>query len=218
MKNLWRKFFYRPFWCLATLFIAILFVITLVGEPIADSYRGWINSYLGIQETIKVDDSSNETPDVTYCKPEYFMQYRWQWDPTAGKDGTDGYVYQTRWNEEGLYTYLKDVIKRTDTEGTVLLKNKNQALPFSEGTQVALYGIFQFANKYLVTGQGSGAHAANTSDTLKTCLTSDGIEVNAELYDSYELAAQSYSASMFNTFPEGDLNYAASPLFYYTIF
>lgn len=207
MKNLWRKFFYRPFWCLATLFIAILFVITLVGEPIADSYRGWINSYLGIQETIKVDDSSNETPDVTYYKPEYFMQYRWQWDPTAGKDGTGGYVYQTRWNEEGLYTYLKDVIKRTDTEGTVLLKNENQALPFSEGTKVALYGISQFANKYLVTGQGSGAHAANTSDTLKTCLTSDGIEVNAELYDSYELAAQSYSASMFNTFPEGDLNY-----------
>lgn len=207
MKNLWRKFFYRPFWCLATLFIAILFVITLVGEPIAYSYRGWINSYLGIQETIKVDDSANDTPDVLYYKPEYFMQYRWQWDPTAGKDGTGGYVFQTRWNEEGLYTYLKDVIKRTDTEGTVLLKNEKQALPFSEGTKVALYGISQFANKYLVTGQGSGAHASNTSDTLKGCLTSNGIEVNAELYESYELVAQDYSASMFNTFPNGDLNY-----------
>lgn len=206
MKNLWRRLFYRPFWCLATLFVAILFVITLVGEPIAQSYRGWINSYLGIQEAIKVDDSNNETPDVMYYMPEYFMQYRWQWDSTANK-GKGGYVLETRWNEEGLYTYLKDVIKRTDAEGSVLLKNEHSALPYAEGTKVSMYGISQFANKYLVTGEGSGAHAANTSDTLKGCLTADGIEVNAELYDAYEIAAQGYAAKMFNTFPNGDLNY-----------
>lgn len=201
-----KKLFYRPFWCLATVFVAILLAILFVGESIAMGYAGWINSYLGIEETIKVDDSNNETPDVLYYKPDYFMQYRWHWDETAGKDGNGGYVFQTKWNKDGLYTYLKDVIKRVDTEGSVLLKNDNSALPYQQGTTISLYGISQFANHYLTTGQGSGFHAANTSDTLKNCLQSYGLAVNTELYEEYEKVAQKHNANMFNSPTAGDFN------------
>lgn len=201
MKKRWTKIFYRSFWCLATLFIAILFAILLVGEKMAMGYAGWINSYLGIETSIRVDNSADETPDVLYYKSD-FMQYRWHYNAE-----TEKYEFQTRWNAEGLYSYIKNVAKNVDTEGTVLLKNENSALPLQSGTKVSLYGVSQFSTNYITTGQGSGYHAANTSDTLYNCLINDGVEINTELYNTYERVAQSYKASMFNTFPNGDLNY-----------
>ena len=68
--------FNRSLWFLTTLFIFILYVIIAVGKPIAMGYAGVINKELGIETSIIVDDSSNETPDVMYYKPD-FMQWRW---------------------------------------------------------------------------------------------------------------------------------------------
>lgn len=201
MKKGWTKIFYRSFWALATMFMAILFTILLVGESIAMEYEGWINSYLDCETSIRVDNSADETPDVLYYKSD-FMQYRWHYNAE-----TEKYEFQTRWNQEGLYSYIKNVAKNVDTEGTVLLKNENSVLPYAAGTKISLYGISQFPSNYITTGQGSGYHAANTSDTLRNCLLSDGVEVNSELYNHYERVAQNYKWASNNTFPNGDLNY-----------
>ena len=52
-----------------------------------------------------------------------FMQYRWH----KNEDGK--FEFQQRWNKEGLNSYIRDVTKRVDAEGTVLLWNNNNALP-----------------------------------------------------------------------------------------
>ena len=201
MKKPWNKLFYRSMWCLLTMFFAILLAIVCVGENVAVGYAGWINSFLGIDPTIQVDDSSNETPDVMYY-PSDFRQWRWHWNEAEQR-----YEFETRWNTEGLYSYIKDVAKDVDTEGAVLLKNENDALPLKDGAKISLFGISQLPSNYITTGNGSGAHDANTSDTLRTMLVNSGIEVNPDLYNRYEILGQSHSKAMFNTFPGGDLNY-----------
>ncbi len=201
MKKKVNKIFSRSFWSLSTMFTGILLAILLVGEQVAKPYEGWINSFLNINPFVQVDDSSNATPDVMYY-PSDFSQWRWHWDEEENK-----YVYERRWNEEGLYSYIRSVTKNVDTEGSVLLKNESNALPLTEGSKVSIFGTAQFPSNYVVTGQGSGAHAANTNDTLRACLINNGVEVNENLYNAYERIAPSYAPKMFNTFPEGDLNY-----------
>lgn len=188
-------------WCLLTMFFAILVAIISVGGNIARGYEGWINSFLNIDPTIQVDDSSNETPDVMYY-PSDFHQWRWHWN-----ENKQSYQFQTRWNTEGLYTYIKDVAKDVDTEGTVLLKNENSALPLKTDAKISLFGVSQLATNYITTGNGSGYHEANTTDTLRNVLMGTGIKINTELYGQYELLGQTHKKAMFNTFPDGDLNY-----------
>ena len=201
MSNGLKKLFSRSTWCLVAMFFAILFAIVTVGAPLLYANEGWINGFLGVETSMKVDDSSNETPNVMYYQLD-FMQYRWYKNEQTGK-----YELQTRWNKDGLYNYLRSVIKNVDTEGSVLLKNDNNALPLKQGSNVSLFGVSQMPNNYITTGFGSGAHDANTSDTLRNCLNADGVEVNSRLYNSYERVAQRYKARSFNTFPDGDLNY-----------
>ena len=193
--------FYRSFWSLSTVFMGILLAILLVGEQVAMPYEGWINSFLHIDPTIQVDDSSNQTPDVMYY-PSDFRQWRWHWD-----EENQTYIYETRWNKDGLYSYLRSVTRDVNTEGSVLLKNENNALPLEQGEKISIFGTAQFPSNYIVTGQGSGAHAANTEDSIRSCLINDGIEVNETLYNTYERIAPGYAPSSFNTFPNNDLNY-----------
>ena len=201
MKPWMKKLFTRSTWCLLSLFFGIMFLIVVIGKPLLYENEGWINGFLGVQTSMKVDDSGNETPNVMYYQPD-FMQYRWNKNAATGK-----FELETRWNKDGMYNYIKNVAKKVDTEGTVLLKNENDALPLENGTKVSLFGITQSANNYITTGYGSGSHAANTSDTLKNCLTANGAEVNSVLYNSYEIACQRHRPTMFNTFPDGDQNY-----------
>lgn len=164
-------------------------------------YAGWINSFLGIDPYVRVDDSENDTPDVLYYKSD-FMQYRWHWNEEAQK-----YEFQQRWNKDGLYNYIKGVASRVNSEGAVLLKNENNALPLKSGAKVSLFGISQLSSNYITTGNGSGYNDPKTSDTLRNLLEANGLEVNPELYSHYEILGQSHSKNMFNTWPGGDLNY-----------
>lgn len=183
------------------MFTSILLAILIVGTYVAIGNAGWINPLLGIDVYLRVDDSANETPDVMHYKSD-FMQYRWHYNAE-----TEKYEFQTKWNTEGLASYIKKVSKEVNAEGTVLLKNQNDALPLKEGAKVSLFGISQFPKNYITTGQGSGYNDPNTSDTLVGCLRNNGVEINSDLYNRYEMAAQGHSRSMFNTFPNNDLNY-----------
>lgn len=201
MKKFLNKIVSRSFWGLITMFFAILLAILIIGDNIAQGYAGWINSFLNIDPYIRVDDSENETPDVLYYKSD-FMQYRWHYNAETGK-----YEFQQKWNKDGLYNYLKSVAADVNAEGTVLLKNENSALPLKSGAKISLFGISQLSSNYITTGNGSGYNEPKTSDTLRNLLNASGIEVNPQLYSRYEIVGQSHSKNMFNTFPDGDLNY-----------
>ena len=191
--------FKRSFWGLSTTFWGLMLGAVIVGGQIADSYSGQINSFLNIDTFIKVDDSTNDTPDVMYFKSD-FMQYRWH----KNEDGK--FEFQQRWNKEGLNSYIRDVTKRVDAEGTVLLWNNNNALPLKNDSKISLFGTNQLPSNYITSGEGSGAHAANTNDSLKACLEADGVKVNPDLYSKYEIAGMGKKWKMFNSWPNGDLN------------
>lgn len=201
MKKFFNKIVSRSFWGLLTMFFAILLAILFIGDNIARGYAGWINSYLDIETFVRVDDSENETPDVLYYKSD-FMQYRWHYN-----EETQKYEFQQRWNKDGLYNYLKNVSSQIDAEGSVLLKNENEALPIKSGSKISLFGISQLSSNYVTTGNGSGYNEPKTSDNLRNLLNASGVEVNPQLYSRYEIVGQSHSKNMFNTYPEGDLNY-----------
>ncbi len=192
--------FKRSFWGLSTTFWGLMLGAVIVGGQIANQYSGQINSFLNINPFIRVDDSSNDTPDVMYYKSD-FMQYRWHKNEQTGK-----YEFQQKWNKDGLNSYIRDVTKRVDAEGSVLLWNNNDALPLKENANISLFGTSQLPSNYITSGEGSGSHASNTNDSLKQCLESDGINVNGDLYSRYEIAGMGKKWKMFNSFPNGDLN------------
>ena len=73
--------FKRSFWGLSTTFWGLMLGAVIVGGQIADSYSGQINSFLNIDTFIKVDDSTNDTPDVMYFKSDFcVLVLRWQDD------------------------------------------------------------------------------------------------------------------------------------------
>lgn len=76
--------------------------------------------------------------------------------------------------------------RRTVAEGVVLLKNDNQALPYTKGSKVAVFGRIQ--NNYYKSGTGSGG-MVNVSKVISIVdgLTEDGtVVLNKELQKVYE--------------------------------
>ena len=183
------------------MFFAILFVILLAGTAYAQSQKGWINSFLDIDTFVKVDDSANETADVMYYKPD-FMQWRWHYN-----EETEKYELQTRWNADGMYSYIKSVSAEVNTEGAVLLKNENGALPLQPNAKISLFGVSQLPQKYITTGQGSGFHDPNTDDSIQSCLTANGVEVNQSLANQYRGYGYGAGWGTASPAPEGDINY-----------
>ena len=173
------KLFKRSVWSLTTLFFGIAFAASLVGQDIATANEGWINSTLKINPYIQVDDSENTTPDVMYYTSP-FIRTRWHLNAETGK-----YELETKKNSELIRKNALMWSRSVDEEGSVLLKNDNQALPLTSGAKVSLFGISQDPSCFLATGQGSGYIAPNFTDSLVEDLTSDGVEVNPKLADKY---------------------------------
>ncbi len=71
------------------------------------------------------------------------------------------------------------------SEGIVMLKNENKALPLDKNEEIALFGRIQFT--YYKSGTGSGG-MVNVSKVvgIPEGLTDSGIKLNKELSDTYE--------------------------------
>lgn len=193
------KLFNKTLWGLSSVFWGLFLAITIAGGSIANSYETQINSFLDINPFIQVDDSDNTTPDVMYYKSDY-NRYRWH----KNEDGK--YEFQLEWNVDGLHDYAKAAIKQVNNEGSVILWNNDETLPLKQDSNISLYGTSVVASNYIVSGEGSGAHAANTQDTLRLCLESNGVNVNPSLTDEIELkAAAGYKSTMHNL-PGSDIN------------
>lgn len=100
---------------------AVLLTATVLGSPVADAYAGRINTTLGI-ETTKIVSDSADTENTAYYESDY---------------GTD--IYDTEKLQE-LEDDCTEAAILEQEEGSVLLKNDNNALPLEEGSSITLFG------------------------------------------------------------------------------
>ena len=78
----------------------------------------------------------------------------------------------------------KQLASKIQEEGSVLLENKNHALPLEKNSKVNVFGISSVAITY--GGSGSGAADESKNVTLQQGLSNAGIEVNDNLTSFYK--------------------------------
>jgi beta-glucosidase len=83
-------------------------------------------------------------------------------------------------------TRMQELCRTAGTEGAVLLKNENHALPVKQGEVVSIFGRIQL--NYYKSGTGSGGlvnvdYVVDIPDGLRAA---EGISINEELYRTYQ--------------------------------
>lgn len=137
---------------------SFLFAITLIANPIINSNYATITGFLGQSDNILIEEEGGDEEDTIY-------------HPTKYKS-----IKEQKANS-------KDLCERVAGEGTVLLKNDNNALPVAKGSKISLFSVSSV--NPAITGGGSGAN--NTSDYInfKTAFESQNFELNMDLYNWY---------------------------------
>ena len=102
---------------------------------------------------------------------------------TAVTDDTNYYASDYD-SMEDMRAALSEHIIRTQEEGSVLLRNENDALPFSTGDAVTLFG---YAAATPVYHGGSGG-PSNTGINLYEALVAEGVRVNETVYTAIQNA------------------------------
>jgi beta-glucosidase len=93
----------------------------------------------------------------------------------APKSGGSAYT-----NKDEMLAAEKDYIIRTQEEGSVLLTNKNNALPLKDGKNVTLFGN---ASVYTTYHGGSGG-PSNTGVSLHDALKNEGFNINEDVFEA----------------------------------
>ena len=128
-------------------------------------YQGTINGALGIETSKIVSDG--DTSDTTYFKSAY-----------------------GELNAENLQKLIQDTYDESvleEEEGAVLLKNENQALPFSsDKMRVTLFGHAVAEPLYKSASAGSNGYKGEYCISLYQALTEAGFAVNDTLFDAYK--------------------------------
>lgn len=137
-------------WAVLTGVFATLLVATTIGNSVAMYFEPAVNSLLGAATSKIEKDENAENVDTEYFKSSFAY---------------------TKEGETKLVEKSKEVYHNLVEEGSVLLKNEKEALPFaSSDKKIAVYG-----------------NAANLQMTsLKDCLTKAGYEVNDTTWDYYK--------------------------------
>lgn len=155
-----RPYLFRGLAALCGLICAVSCFIT----PVAYANAGGINTFLGISAP---STSTNATADTMYFKTAY----------TA-----DGLI-----SEEGQKALLaaEDAFNiQAMEEGTVLVRNENNALPLSGGEKVTLFG--SGAVKPVVHGGGGQAPDPSRWVNFDAALTSAGFQINPTVLEAYK--------------------------------
>ena len=111
-------------WSIGTVVLAILLVVAIVGNTVANHYATTVNMYLGTSTT-KVENPS----DKVYFPSDFA-------------------------SEEEKVAYEKELCAQIEEEGAVLLKNDNNALPLTSGANVSTFGRASVDLVYGGTGSG----------------------------------------------------------------
>ncbi len=157
-KVLESKVFKRRLWEGLSVALASLLVITTGGYHIAMSQSAAINHALGIagSDIVRSDDEKYQYFKSSYSASEY----------------------------DKLQKDYLDLCEQIESEGLVLLKNDNAALPLADGEKVSTFLTGSVSFNYATSGSSSADTAGYTD--FKTALTNAGLEVNQDLWDFYK--------------------------------
>lgn len=141
----------KALWRGLTGVFAFLLSFSLIARTIAEAYSVTIDTALGTQSTAFVSENTPEDPLYDKFTPpaEYL-----------NADGTG--------NSKALIAAAMDLNRREAAEGSVLLKNENNALPLSGGSDVTLLGIRSHLN---LLGSSFGVKAQGAYVSLEQALS-----------------------------------------------
>lgn len=154
----------RNLWRGLTTLTASLLTVSVAAGPVVDSYRTDIDKFLGTKSSAMVTDSTDE----------------------------DMYTYKSDYsNTTELLDSIEDLGERMSEEGTVLLKNENNALPLSKDETQKL-SLLGFSSYYPVQGGDMGSSLnenkgtdADTVDFVEA-LNAKGFGINEDLQKLYK--------------------------------
>lgn len=154
----------RNLWRGLTTLTASLLTVSVAAGPVADSYRTDIDKFLGTKSSAMVTDSTDE----------------------------DLYTYKSDYSSTTeLLDSIEDLGERMSEEGTVLLKNENNALPLSKDETQKL-SLLGFSSYYPVQGGDMGSSLnenkgtdADTVDFVEA-LDAKGFKINEDLQKLYK--------------------------------
>ena len=156
-----KKGLSRKLWSVLSVILAAILVLLNGGYEIAMGQSGTINSMLGVStsEATYSDDEAYDYFGGNYQKGEYTGDY------------------------EEVKKNFNAVAEEVESEGLVLLRNKDNALPLEKGEKVStvLSGSYNF--NYSTSGSGGSSTSGYT--TLKEALEEVGFAVNSETWDYY---------------------------------
>jgi beta-glucosidase len=144
--------------------LAVFLVVIIVANVMLEKYATIVTRSLG-QTTSKIVTTGESTGDSEYFKSAFASQ-------------------------DELVDYETQVSEQIEQEGSVLLKNENNALPMAEGTKVSLFSISSV--NLLYGGGGSGSIYTDTCDTLKDVLEAEGMSVNPTMWEFYSGKTDDY--------------------------
>ena len=154
----------RNLWRGMTTLTASLLTVSVAAGPVVDSYRTDIDKFLGTKSSAMVTDSTDE----------------------------DLYTYKSDYSSTTeLLESIEDLGERMSEEGTVLLKNENNALPLSKNETQKL-SLLGFSSYYPVQGGDMGSSLtenegtdADTVDFVEA-LAAKGFSINEDLQNLYK--------------------------------
>lgn len=140
-----------------------LLALMVGGTSIASSLETRINSIFGTRSS-KVVDTGDGAEDTTYFKSEF----------TSAQE---------------LVDYRDDLNRRIQAEGSVLLKNENNALPLGEDVNVTMFGIGSVSPIY--AGSSGGGVIKNTNQIVSVgkAFEESGIHLNETVREWYKTTA-----------------------------
>ncbi|RHV04243.1 beta-glucosidase-related glycosidase [Blautia sp. OM07-19] len=154
----------KNIWRGMTTLTASLLTVSVAAGPVVDSYRTDIDKFLGTKSSAMVTDSTDE----------------------------DLYTYKSDYSSTTeLLESIEDLGERMSEEGTVLLKNENNALPLSKDETQKL-SLLGFSSYYPVQGGDMGSSLtenegtdADTVDFVEA-LAAKGFSINEDLQNLYK--------------------------------
>lgn len=154
----------RNLWRGLTTLTASLLTVSVAAGPVVDSYRTDIDKFLGTKSSAMVTDSTDE----------------------------ELYTYKSDYSSTTeLLDSIEDLGERMSEEGTVLLKNENNALPLSKDETQKL-SLLGFSSYYPVQGGDMGSSLsvnkgtdADTVDFVEA-LNAKGFGINENLQKLYK--------------------------------
>lgn len=138
--------------------------------------------------------------EMTFTHAGYIDRYL----PGQGNSGVNNGTYNSTYaTAKELVEAKKELISNIVSEGAVLLKNENNALPLTNSANISLFGR---SSTKLIYGPASGGGKVTCPYTIKEVFASDGVTVNPTLWDFYSTYKGNYRKSDSSGYNTGEIN------------